>query len=265
MFIMLFLRCFMMNVTFLGTGTSQGVPVIACDCCVCLSDDSRDKRLRSSILIQTETTSVVIDTGPDFRQQMLREKVDRLDAVVFTHEHKDHVAGMDDVRAFNYKQQKDMDVYATDRVQEALIREYPYVFSDYKYPGVPQVKLHTIDADSCFQIGDIKFQPIEVMHYKLSVLGFRINDFVYITDANSITSKEMVKLIGSKTLVINALRKTKHISHFTLDEAISLSQELGVEQAYLTHISHLMGAHQNVSKELPEGVQIAYDGMVLAG
>lgn len=253
----------MMKITFLGTGTSQGVPVIACDCAVCLSSDTRDKRLRSSILIQTETTSVVIDTGPDFRQQMLREKVDRLDAVVYTHEHKDHVAGMDDVRAFNYKQQKDMDVYATNRVQEALIREYPYVFSDYKYPGVPQVKLHTIDADSAFQIGDIKLQPIEVMHYKLPVLGFRINDFVYITDANHISAKEREKVVGCKKLVVNALRKAKHISHFTLEEAISLAQGLEVEQTYLTHISHLMGAHESVSEELPASVQMAYDGMEL--
>lgn len=253
----------MMKITFLGTGTSQGVPVIACDCLVCQSKDTRDKRLRSSILIQTETTSVVIDTGPDFRQQMLREKVDRLDAVVFTHEHKDHVAGMDDVRAFNYKQKKDMDVYATNRVQEALIREFPYVFSDYKYPGVPQVQLHTIDAENTFRIGDITLQPIEVMHYKLPVLGFRINDFVYITDANSISNQEKEKIKGCKVLVINALRKEKHISHFTLEEALSLAQELGAAQTYLTHISHLMGSHQSVLEELPEGVEIAYDGLVL--
>ena len=254
----------MMKITFLGTGTSQGVPVIACNCMVCLSEDARDNRLRSSILIQTETTSVVIDTGPDFRQQMLREKVDRLDAVVFTHEHKDHVAGMDDVRAFNYKQRKDMDVYATSRVQEALRREYPYVFADLKYPGVPQVILHTIDMENAIQIGDITLQPIEVMHYKLSVLGFRINDFVYITDANFISSKEKEKIKGCNKLVINALRKTKHISHFTLEEAISLSQEVGAKQTYLTHISHLMGTHNNVSKQLPEGVHLAYDGLVLA-
>lgn len=253
----------MMKITFLGTGTSQGVPVIACDCLVCQSKDTRDKRLRSSILIQTKKTSVVIDTGPDFRQQMLREKVDRLDAVVFTHEHKDHVAGMDDVRAFNYKQKKDMDVYATNRVQEALIREFPYVFSDYKYPGVPQVQLNTIDIDTPFQIGDILLQPIEVMHYELPVFGFRINDFVYITDANFISDQEKEKIKGCKVLVVNALRREKHISHFTLEEALSLSQELGAEQTYLTHISHLMGMHQSVSEELPESVEIAYDGLVL--
>ena len=251
----------MMKITFLGTGTSQGVPVIACDCMVCLSQDARDNRLRSSILIQTEKTSVVIDTGPDFRQQMLREKVDRLDAVVFTHEHKDHVAGMDDVRAFNYKQRKDMDVYATSRVQQALRREYPYVFTDLKYPGVPQVKLHTIDAKNAFRVGDVTLQPIEVMHYKLSVLGFRINDFVYITDANFISYKEKQKIKGCNKLVINSLRRTKHISHFNLEEAISLSQEVGAKQTYLTHISHLMGTHESVSKELPEGVKIAYDGL----
>ena len=253
----------MLKITFLGTGTSQGVPVIACDCMVCFSEDARDKRLRSSVLIQTETTSIVIDTGPDFRQQMLREKVDRLDAVVFTHEHKDHVAGMDDVRAFNYKQRKDMDVYATNRVQQALKREYPYVFTDLKYPGVPQVKLHTIDSENIIQIGDISLQPIEVMHYKLSVLGFRINDFVYITDANFISCKEKEKIKGCRILVINALRKKEHISHFTLKEAVSLSQEVGAIQTYLTHISHLMGTHKSVSEELPKGVQIAYDGLVL--
>tara|TARA_B100000683_G_scaffold46062_1_gene42584 strand:- start:7173 stop:7967 length:795 start_codon:yes stop_codon:yes gene_type:complete len=263
MFIVLFLRLNMLKITFLGTGTSQGVPVIACDCMVCFSEDARDNRLRSSVLIQTETTSIVIDTGPDFRQQMLREKVDRLDAVVFTHEHKDHVAGMDDVRAFNYKQRKDMDVYATNRVQQALKREYPYVFTDLKYPGVPQVKLHTIDSENIIQIGDISLQPIEVMHYKLSVLGFRINDFVYITDANFISCKEKEKIKGCRILVINALRKKEHISHFTLKEAVSLSQEVGAIQTYLTHISHLMGTHKSVSKELPKGVQIAYDGLVL--
>ena len=195
---------------------------------------------------------------------MIREKVDRLDAVVFTHEHKDHVAGMDDVRAFNYKQRKHIDVYATNRVQQALRREYPYVFTDLKYPGVPQVKLHKIDAENTIQIGDITLQPIEVMHYKLPVLGFRINDFVYITDANFISSKEKEKIKGCSKLIINALRKTKHISHFTLEEAISLSQELGAKQTYLTHISHLMGTHNSVSEELPEGVHIAYDGLVLA-
>ena len=264
MFIVLFLRQYIMKITFLGTGTSQGVPVIACDCMVCLSEDTRDNRLRSSILIQTDITSVVIDTGPDFRQQMLREQVDRLDAIVFTHEHKDHVAGMDDVRAFNYKQRKEIDVYATSRVQQALKREYPYVFADLKYPGVPKIKLHTIDAENIIKIGDITLKPIEVMHYKLSVLGFRINDLVYITDANFISSKEKEKIKGCSTLVINALRKTKHISHFALEEAISLSKEAGAKQTYLTHVSHLMGTHKSVSKELPEGVQIAYDGLVLA-
>jgi len=251
----------MIKITFLGTGTSQGVPVIACDCMVCLSKDTRDNRLRSSILIETETTSVVIDTGPDFRQQMIREKVNRLDAVVFTHEHKDHVAGMDDVRAFNFKQRKDMDVYSTIRVQQALKREFPYVFTDLKYPGVPQIKLHTIDKKNTFRIGDITLQPIEVMHYKLSVLGFRIKDFVYITDANFISYQEKNKIEGCKTLVVNALRKTKHISHFNLEEAISLSQDVGAKQTYLTHISHLMGSHESVSDELPEGVNIAYDGL----
>ncbi len=253
----------MVNITFLGTGTSQGVPVIACNCLVCKSSDFKDHRLRSSILIQTDETSIVIDTGPDFRQQMLRAQVNRLDAVIFTHEHKDHIAGMDDIRAFNFKQRKDMDVYADIRVQKALIREYPYVFEKYKYPGVPQVKLHSINSEKSFSIGDISFQPIEVYHHQLRVLGFRFNDFVYITDANYISNKEKKKIKGCKILVLNALRKENHISHFSLNEAILLSKEIGAEKTYFTHISHLMGLHKNVSEELPEGIKIAYDGMTL--
>ena len=227
---------------------------------VCFSEDARDNRLRSSVLIQRD--NLIVDTGPDFRQQMLRESR-RLDAVVFTHDIKTMLRAWM-MCVLNYKQRKDMDVYATNRVQEALKREYPYVFADLKYPGVPQVKLHTIDAENNIQIGDITLQPIEVMHYQLSVLGFRINDFVYITDANFISPKEKKKINGCKTLVINALRKKEHISHFTLEEAVSLSQEVGAIQTYLTHISHLMGTHNSVSKELPKGVQIAYDGLVLA-
>ncbi len=249
-----------LTVTFLGTGTSQGVPVIGCSCEVCISENPKDDRLRTSIMVSTPEQNIVFDTGPDFRQQMLREKVQRLDAVIFTHEHKDHVAGLDDIRAFNFKQRKDMEVYATDQVQEALKREYSYIFAEKKYPGVPQVNLNTIDLTP-FEVNGLELIPIQVMHYKLPVLGFRIKDFTYITDANFIAEEEKEKIKGSKVLVIDALRKEKHISHYNLDEAIALVKELAVEQAYLIHISHLFGKYDDEMAELPEGIEMAYDGL----
>lgn len=248
------------TITFLGTGTSQGVPVIGCDCAVCISNDPKDDRLRTSIMVSTPEQNIVFDTGPDFRQQMLREKVQRLDAVVFTHEHKDHVAGLDDIRAFNFKQRKDMEVFATLQVQEALKREYSYIFAEHKYPGVPQVNLNTIDLNP-FMVNGLELIPIQVMHYKLPVLGFRIKDFTYITDANFIAEEEKEKIKGSKVLVIDALRKEKHISHYNLDEAIKLVRELEVEQAYLIHISHLFGKYKDEMVELPKGIEMAYDGL----
>lgn len=248
------------TITFLGTGTSQGVPVIGCDCAVCISNDPKDDRLRTSIMVSTPEQNIVFDTGPDFRQQMLREKVQRLDAVVFTHEHKDHVAGLDDIRAFNFKQRKDMEVFATLQVQEALKREYSYIFAEHKYPGVPQVNLNTIDLNP-FMVNGLELIPIQVMHYKLPVLGFRIKDFTYITDANFIAEEEKEKIKGSKVLVIDALRKEKHISHYNLDEAIELVRELEVEQAYLIHISHLFGKYKDEMTELPKGIEMAYDGL----
>jgi len=247
-------------VTFLGTGTSQGVPVIACGCEVCTSIDPHDNRLRSSIMIESDDKTVVIDSGPDFRYQMLREKVKKLDAIVFTHEHKDHIAGMDDIRAFNYFQNAPVDIYAVPRVQEALKREFAYVFAEFKYPGIPQVNLHTIGLEP-FDIGSIHFIPIEVMHYKLPVLGFRINDFTYITDAKTVSPTEVEKIKGTKILVINALQTQSHISHFTLDEAVLFAQEVGAEKTYLTHISHRLGRHEDVSAQLPEGIELAYDGL----
>ena len=249
-----------MTITFLGTGTSQGVPVIACSCEVCTSVDKHDKRLRSSILIESDTTTVVIDSGPDFRYQMLRAKVQKLDALVFTHEHKDHVAGMDDIRAFNYKQQAPMDIYANERVQNTLKREFPYVFDEHKYPGIPQVNLHTINTEP-FTAGDIQFTPIEVLHYRLPVLGFRINDFTYITDAKTVSDIEKQKIRGTKILVLNALQKQEHISHFTFQEAIDFALEVGAETTYFTHISHRLGKHADVSAELPPGIKLAYDGL----
>ena len=251
-----------MTITFLGTGTSQGVPVIACNCEVCLSADKHDKRLRSSILIEAEDKVISIDSGPDFRYQMLREKVQHLDAIVFTHEHKDHVAGLDDVRAFNYKQNSAIDVYADERVQTALKREFPYIFAEFKYPGIPQIRLNTI-TDQAFTIGDITLCPINVLHYRLPIKGFRIKDFTYITDAKTISEEEKEKIKGSKILVINALQKQTHISHFTLEEAIAFATEIGAAQTYLTHISHRLGRHEDISKELPAGVELAYDGLKL--
>jgi phosphoribosyl 1,2-cyclic phosphate phosphodiesterase len=251
------------TVTFLGTGTSQGVPVIACGCEVCTSTDRHDKRLRSSILIEADDKVVAIDSGPDFRYQMLRANVQHLDAVVYTHEHKDHIAGMDDIRAFNFKQQEPMNIYADTRVQTALIREFPYVFAEFRYPGIPQVNIHPIGLDP-FDIGSIHFIPIEVLHYKLPVLGFRINDFTYITDAKTVSDNEKEKIKGSKILVINALQKENHISHFTLDEAIDFACEIGAETTYFTHISHRLGKHADIAAELPAGIKLAYDGLTLS-
>lgn len=243
----------------MGTGTSQGVPVIACNCNVCQSSDLRDKRLRTSIHIQYKNSSFVIDSGPDFRQQMLRAQIKNLTALIFTHEHKDHVAGMDDIRAFNYVLQKKIDIYATLRVQEALVREFHYVFHDFKYPGVPEVNMITIDEHP-FNIEGLEFIPIEVLHYKLPVNAYRVGDFTYITDANFISEKEKEKIKGSRIVVINALRREKHVSHFNLEEALELIKELKPEKAYLTHISHQLGKHSDVEKELPPNVFLAYDG-----
>lgn len=249
-----------MKVTFLGTGTSQGIPVIACGCEVCQSTDYKDKRLRTSIHVEINGLSLVVDTGPDFRQQMLRAGIKTLDGVIFTHAHKDHIAGMDDIRAFNFVQQRAVDIYADKIVQEALRREFHYVFADEKYPGIPEVKVITIE-NKPFTINGNTIQPIQVLHYKLPVLGFRFGDFTYITDANYIAPEEKEKIKGSRVLVLNALRKTPHISHYTLDEAVKLAQELAVPQTYLTHLSHQMGRHADVEKELPAGVDIAWDGL----
>ncbi len=251
-----------MKIIFLGTGTSQGIPVIACDCEVCNSIDYRDKRNRTSVFIEIEGKHFVIDTGPDFRTQMLRERIQRLDAVIITHGHKDHVGGLDDIRSFNFKQKMDMPLYARQEVIDQLKQEFAYCFAEKKYPGVPQVVTNPISL-SPFKIKDVTITPIEVMHYKLPVLGYRIGDFTYITDANFISEEEKEKIKGSKVLVLNALQKEDHISHFTLDQAVALAQEIGAEQTYLTHLSHNMGKHRDVEKELPEGIQIAHDGLIV--
>ena len=247
-----------LKITFLGTGTSQGVPLIGCKCAVCSSTDSRDNRLRSSIHIQSAETSLVIDSGPDFRQQMLQSSIDRLDALLFTHGHKDHTAGFDDIRAFNYIQKKDMEVYCDFRVEQILKKDFDYVFVDEKYPGVPRANLHIIENNP-FKINDLNITPIDLLHYKLPVFGFRLGDFSYITDANYISEAEIEKVKGSRIVVLNALRREKHISHFTLEEAVALAQEIGAERTYFTHISHQLGKHADVIKELPEGITLAYD------
>ncbi len=252
-----------MKLTFLGTGTSQGVPVIGCQCAVCMSVNEKDKRLRTSLMLEVKGRNFVIDTGPDFRQQMLREKVDRLNAVIFTHEHKDHIAGFDDVRAFNFLSKKKVEVYAAARVQTAIRREFAYIFDDFKYPGIPEINLHLID-DRPFTIEEVEFIPIRVLHYQLPVYGFRIDNLTYITDANYIPDEEKEKIKGSEILILNALRREKHISHYTLEEAIALVKELKPTKAYFTHISHQLGLHTLVNDELPEGIELAYDGLVVS-
>lgn len=253
----------MLKITFLGTGTSQGVPVIGCHCEVCQSLDFHDQRSRASVLVSTEDTQFVIDTGPDFRQQMLRERVDRLDAVLFTHEHKDHTAGLDDVRSFNFLQKKDMPVYGRPSVLEQLKREFAYIFAEKKYPGVPSVALHEITSEP-FILNDIEITPIEVMHHKLPVFGFRMKDFTYITDANYISETEKDKIRGSKVLVINALQKEPHISHFTLDQSIALMEEIKPENGYFTHVSHKLGLHDTINRELPDYASLAWDGLSIS-
>jgi phosphoribosyl 1,2-cyclic phosphate phosphodiesterase len=251
-----------LKITFLGTGTSSGVPMVGCECEVCTSTDKKDNRLRSSILVQSDTTTLVVDTGPDFRYQMLRQQVKHLDAVVFTHPHKDHLAGLDDIKAFNYLAKKPMDIYANSLTEEALRRDFYYAFSDTKYPGIPELNLNTITSEA-FVVGDIPIIPILVWHLKMPVLGFRFGKFTYITDANHIDDAEKEKIKGSEVLVLNALRHKKHISHFTLDEAIAMVEELKVPAGYFTHISHQLGKHSAVEAELPQGIHLAYDGLEL--
>lgn len=250
-----------MRFTFLGTGTSQGVPVIACECAVCQSKDSLDKRTRTAGMVEKDGKIVTIDTGPDFRFQMLREQVKRMDGVVFTHSHKDHIAGMDDIRSFNFRQKRDMDIYANSHTLEALKREFYYVFEEVKYPGVPSVVTHEIEGLKPFEVAGMEWLPIPVLHYRMPVLGFRIEDFAYITDANFIPEESIEKLQGLKVLVLNALRIKKHLSHFNLEEAIEIVNLLKPEKAYFTHLSHLMGSHSEVSKMVPAGIEIAYDGL----
>ncbi len=248
------------KITFLGTGTSSGVPMIGCDCKVCTSSNKKDNRLRSSIMVETANTTIVVDTTPDFRYQMLRLGVKKVDAIIFTHPHKDHMAGLDDIRAFNYINRKPMEVYCNYLTEEALRRDFYYAFSDTKYPGVPEINLNTI-TDQPFFVNELLIQPVLVWHMKMPVLGFRFGPFTYITDANFIEPAEKEKIRGSEVMVVNALRKEKHISHYNLEEAVALVQELQVPEAYFTHISHQLGLHNNIENELPAGIHLSYDGL----
>ncbi len=251
-----------MRITFLGTGTSQGVPVIGCDCAVCASADFRDKRLRSSVHIRYGNLSLVIDTGPDFRQQVLREDIATLDAVLLTHAHRDHTAGLDDVRAYNFKQNITMPVYGTSATLEQLKQDFAYIFGPDNYPGLPRIQLHPI-SHLPFTIGSLEIIPLPVLHYRLPVLGFRIGKLAYITDANNIPDKTLDRLHGLDCLVLNALQREPHISHFHLEEAIRLAQFIGARKTYFTHISHKLGLHREVEKELPPDMELAWDGLRL--
>lgn len=251
-----------MILTFLGTGTSQGVPVIACQCTVCRSNDPRDRRLRTSALIQTDTgQNILIDIGPDFREQMLREQVRRLDAILITHAHRDHVAGIDDIRSFNYVQKQKMEIYANHEALTTLQRDYHYIFEPHPFPGLPEANLHTLTGNDPFSVGGTEIVPVKAMHKDLPVLGYRIGPLAYITDANHMGADQLEKLRGVETLVINALRKEKHFSHYCLSEALEVIDAIQPRKAYLTHMSHEMGLHATVDTELPEGVHLAYDGL----
>ena len=253
----------MTKLTFLGTGTSQGVPVVACDCWVCVSPDSHDKRLRSSAMIEHGGTRVIIDAGPDFRQQMLRGNVKHIDGILLTHEHKDHIGGIDDVRAFNYTMRRPVDIYATERVQAVVRKDFDYAFAEDRYPGAPRINLVTIDGTAPFMVGNTQVVPIAGMHYQMPVLGFRIGGIAYLTDFNFIADTELEKIKGAEILVINALRREHHISHFTLDEALHIRELAQPRYTYFTHISDQMGRYAQINRELPDNCYFAYDGLVV--
>ena len=248
------------KLTFLGTGTSLGVPIVGCPCSVCASTDVRDKRMRSSAMIEVDGKNIVIDTGPDFRTQLLNNHISRVDAILITHQHRDHLAGLDDIRTFNYMQRCAMPVYANYITVDSIKRDYYYCFGEPRYPGVPDIELHNV-GDDPFDVLGLTVTPINVMHYKLPVLGFRIKNFTYITDASHIEECELDKIRGTKILVINALRKTSHLSHFSLPEALEVIEKVKPQNAYITHIGHEMGFHAETDASLPKGVHLAYDGL----
>lgn len=250
----------MNRITFLGTGTSQGLPMIGCTCPVCTSSDPRDKRLRSSALIEYEGRKFLIDAGPDFRQQMLRQGLSHLDAILLTHHHIDHTGGLDDLRALNYLENRPFPIYCETHVMESLKRQFYYAFSDYKYPGAPEYDIRIITSLP-FEIEGVRIVPIRAMHYKLPILGFRIGDCAYLTDANYIPEAEFEKLRGVKVFVVNTVKRGKHISHFSLDEAVAVACKVGADHSFLTHLSHLLPRYKDLCRELPEGIEPAYDGL----
>ncbi|GAB3262611.1 MBL fold metallo-hydrolase [Larkinella harenae] len=249
-----------MIVTLLGTGTSSGVPLIGCTCAVCRSIDFRDKRLRTSVHLDIDGRSFVIDTGPDFRQQMLRTGIRRLDAVLFTHEHKDHTAGLDEVRAYNFLQGADIPIYGHPRVLHQLQTEFAYIFAEKKYPGIPRIQLHEIGNES-FEIEGIPFTPIDVLHHRLPVFGYRIHNFTYLTDLNYISDEELEKVYGTEVLILDALQIEPHLSHFTLDQALALVERIRPQQTFFTHMSHKIGLHREVEKRFPASIRLGYDGL----
>jgi len=250
------------RVLFLGTGTSQGVPVIGCNCSVCNSKNPKDKRYRSSILITINSSDILIDIGPDFRNQMLEINNSSIDSILITHQHRDHTSGLDDLRPIYHLHQKPIDLYAENNVIKSITRDFQYLFESPDYLGKPKINLNTIDNSSFF-VSNIEITPIRVMHYKLPIFGYRIGNLSYITDANYISSEEKKKIIGSKILIINSLQREPHISHYNLEQSLSLIEELKPEKAYLTHISHYMGTYDDVSQELPNNVFLAYDNLEL--
>ena len=253
----------MTKLTFLGTGTSQGVPMVACDCHVCSSIDSRDKRLRSSVLIECGGVRVVIDAGPDFRTQMLRERVKSVDAILLSHSHKDHMGGLDDVRAFNYANSRDMKVYGLRATLDRVLIEYDYAFSEHIFSGVPQMKLIEVKKGHVFSVGGVAVTPIMGRHYRMDVVGYRLGGVAYLTDFNYISDGEIEKLLGVEVLVINALRRESHLSHFTLSQAIEVAERVGAPRTYYTHLSHDMGRYEEIEGDLPSGHKFAYDGLIV--
>ena len=252
------------RLTFLGTGTSQGVPMIGCGCDVCRSEDARDQRLRASVLVEYEGLKILVDAGPDFRQQMLRENVSHVDAILLTHNHKDHTGGLDDIRAFNYLEKKATQIYCEKYVEDSLRMEYSYAFEDNKYPGAPEWRVHTID-ERPFEIEGVKIVPIRGRHYKLPVLGFRFGNIAYCTDMNHIPEEEFEKLKGLEHFVINCVRRGHHISHFALEGALKVAEKVGARHTWLTHLSHQLPRHEKLTAELPENVLPAFDGLTING
>ena len=250
------------RLTFLGTGTSQGVPMIGCGCEVCKSTDPRDKRLRASVLVEHEGQKILVDAGPDFRYQMLRAGICSLDAILLTHNHKDHTGGLDDIRAFNYHEKKATQIYCEKYVEDSLRQEYSYAFAEVKYPGAPEWNVHIID-EKPFSINGVEIIPIRGKHFKLPVLGYRFGNIAYCTDMNHISEEEYSNLQGLYHFIINCVRRGRHISHYSLEQAIEVAGKVGAEHSWLTHLSHQLPCYEELIKELPEGILPAFDGLAI--